>query len=568
MPPAARVTRICVVRPTRRPILEVRGTQAAGTAGRDAMRSWGWAAAALAVGTVGTALIALPGLSPFAELVVSNLVQLLAAAVAAVLCLLVSRHPVSGSRSAWRGLGAGVAAWAAGQLVWTWYEVVDGTEVPFPSLADVGFLLFPLGAALGLVAWLGGQSNVVARGRDLLDGAIIAVSLLVLSWVTVLDQVIEENTGGTVALALSLAYPLGDVVLGTLALLALARARSGERVVLATLAAGIACLAVADSAYLYLVSVGRYTSAALVSAGWAFGFLLVAAAALADLTDPGRRIRAPRPQVVDGRLGLLGLVLPYLPFSAAGAAVLWSSVTDPESVVVSSVLSVVLVVMVLARQFLAMVENQRLYVALGAARDQLQHQALHDDLTGLANRALFNDRLDHALRRSRTDLGLLFCDLDDFKLVNDRLGHAAGDEVLVEVARRLQGCVRAGDTVARLGGDEFAILLDDAEQTEQVADRVITAMLDPFQAGGTTLGISMSVGIAQHSSPATGRRSADRGPEAPYTPEGEPSPASVADHLLRAADLAMYAAKTAGKGRAVRAGKHDAADPAPGGGVL
>ena len=532
------------------------------------MRSWGWAAAALAVGTVGTALIALPGLSPFAELVISNLVQLLAAAVAAVLCLLVSRHPVSGSRSAWRGLGAGVAAWAAGQLVWTWYEVVDGTEVPFPSLADVGFLLFPLGAALGLVAWLGGQSNVVARGRDLLDGAIIAVSLLVLSWVTVLDQVIEENTGGTVALALSLAYPLGDVVLGTLALLALARARSGERVVLATLAAGLACLAFADSAYLYLVSVGRYTSADLVSAGWAFGFLLVAAAALADLTDPGRRTRAPRPQVVDGRLGLLGLVLPYLPFSAAGAAVLWSIVTDPESAVVSSVLSVVLVVMVLARQFLAMVENQRLYVALGAARDQLQHQALHDDLTGLANRALFNDRLDHALRRSGTDLGLLFCDLDDFKPVNDRLGHAAGDAVLVEVASRLQGCVRAGDTVARLGGDEFAILLDDAEQTEQVADRVITAMLESFPAGGTTLGVSMSVGIAQHSFSATGRRSADRGPEAPYTtPESEAPPASVADHLLRAADLAMYAAKTAGKGRAVRAGKHDAADPASGGGV-
>lgn len=527
------------------------------------MRAWGWAAAAVAVGAVGTGLIALPGLSPFAELVVSNLVQLLAATVAALLCFLVARDPLSGSRIAWRGLGVGVGAWAAGQLVWTWYEVVDGTEVPFPSLADVGFLVFPVGAAVGLVAWLGGQSNVVARGRDLLDGAIIAVSLLVLSWVTVLDQVIEENTGGTVALALSLAYPLGDVVLGTLALLALARARSGERAVLATLAGGLACLAFADSAYLYLVSVGRYTSADLVSAGWAFGFLLVAAAALVDLTDPDRRTRPRRPQVVaEGGLGLLGLVLPYLPFSAAGAAVLWSIITDPESAVVSSVLSVVLVVMVLARQFLAMVENQRLYVALGAARDQLEHQALHDDLTGLANRALFNDRLDHALRRSGSDLGLLFCDLDGFKLVNDRLGHAAGDEVLVEVARRLRACVRAGDTVARLGGDEFAILLDDAEDTQQVADRVITAMLEPFAAGGTTLGISMSVGITQHSSLASGRRSADRSREAPYSPDAGASAAAVAHHMLREADLAMYAAKTSGKGRAVTAGEQDAADPA------
>ena len=120
----------------------------------------------------------------------------------------------------------------------------------------------------------------------------------------------------------------------------------------------------------------------------------------------------------------------------------------------------------LARQFLAMVENQRLYVALGAARDQLQHRALHDDLTGRANRALFNDRL----------------------------GHAAGDEVQVEVARRQRGFVRAGDTVVRLGGDEFAILLDDSGETEQVADRVITAMLEPFAAGGTTIGMSAQRG--------------------------------------------------------------------------
>ncbi len=518
-------------------------------------RSWGWAAAATAVGAAGTALLALPGLSPFGELLVSNLVQLLAAVLATAVCLVAARRPLSGSRVAWRGLGLGVGAWASGQLVWTWYEVVDGTEVPFPSLADVGFLLFPLGAAAGLVAWLGGQANAVARGRDLLDGAIIAVSLLVLSWVTVLDQVIEESTDGAVALALSLAYPLGDVVLGTLALLALARARSGERAVLATLAAGLACLAFADSAYLYLVSVGRYTSADLVSAGWAFGFLLVAAAGLSDLTDPERRSGTARPQVVVDGLGLLGLVLPYLPFSAAGVAVLWSIVTDPGSAVVSSFLSVVLVVMVLARQFLAMVENQRLYVALGAARDQLQHRALHDDLTGLANRALFNDRLDHALRRSGSDLGLLFCDLDDFKRVNDRLGHAAGDEVLVEVARRLRGCVRSGDTVARLGGDEFAILLDDAEDTQQVADRVITAMLEPFTAAGTTIGVSMSVGITHHSSLVAGRRSVDRDPQSTYAPAGGPSPASVADHLLREADLAMYAAKTSGKGRAVTAGE-------------
>jgi diguanylate cyclase (GGDEF)-like protein len=140
------------------------------------------------------------------------------------------------------------------------------------------------------------------------------------------------------------------------------------------------------------------------------------------------------------------------------------------------VLCVALVVMVLSRQFLAMAENQRLYGALVTARDQLQHQALHDHLTQLPNRALFTDRLDHALRQPGAALGLLFCDLDDFKQVNDRYGHSGGDLVLGEVARRLLSCVRAGDTVARIGGDEFAILLESAEDTQQVADRVITSM--------------------------------------------------------------------------------------------
>ena len=98
-----------------------------------------------------------------------------------------ARRTAGHRRRAWAWLSAGTGAWAAGQAVWSFYEVVLGREVPFPSLADVGFLLFPLAAAVGLVIWLGTQSDqLAARGRDLLDGAIIAGSLLVLSWVTTL----------------------------------------------------------------------------------------------------------------------------------------------------------------------------------------------------------------------------------------------------------------------------------------------------------------------------------------------------------------------------------------------
>ena len=139
-------------------------------------------------------------------------------------------------------------------------------------------------------------------------------------------------------------------------------------------------------------------------------------------------------------------------------------------------LGVGLVSMVLTRQFLAMIDNQRLLTALAEAGGQLEHQAMHDALTGLPNRMLFAKRLDRALFTSSSNVDVLFCDLDNFKDVNDELGHGAGDLLLKIVADRLLDCVRAGDTVARLGGDEFAILLEDCPDAREVADRIVASM--------------------------------------------------------------------------------------------
>ncbi len=214
-------------------------------------------------------------------------------------------------------------------------------------------------------------------------------------------------------------------------------------------------------------------------------------------------------------------------------------------------------VLVLSRQFLAMAENQRLYVDLGTARDQLRYQALHDYLTGLPNRALFADRLDHALRRPGVDLALLFCDLDDFKSINDRFGHAAGDQLLREVAQRLVSCVRDGDTVARLGGDEFAVLLENADLAEQVTDRINLSMLEPFDLNGNDVSVSMSLGVTnRRAGLVVGQRRADPKSMKTYFRHGVPeSPETVAHQMLREADLAMYEAKTSGKGIAVVAGE-------------
>jgi diguanylate cyclase (GGDEF)-like protein len=163
--------------------------------------------------------------------------------------------------------------------------------------------------------------------------------------------------------------------------------------------------------------------------------------------------------------------------------------------------------------------------------EEMAHLARHDPLTGLPNRALFQDRVEHAValqQRESRPLAVLFIDLDGFKGVNDSLGHDTGDQLLVAVADRLRGCLRPGDTVARLGGDEFAVLLEriSAQQdAREVSERVLEALGAPFDVAGSRLLVGASIGIAV-------RRTGDG-----------------ADALLRNSDLAMYRAKELGKGR-------------------
>lgn len=180
------------------------------------------------------------------------------------------------------------------------------------------------------------------------------------------------------------------------------------------------------------------------------------------------------------------------------------------------------------------VTDARTVKALQEAVDDALHKALHDPLTGLSNRARFIDRLEHALtvRRPRgVEVAVLYVDIDDFKMVNDRFGHPTGDRLLVEVAERLLGAVRAGDTVARLGGDEFAVLFENAEgvaHAERGAGRILEAFNTPFLLGHHEVSASASIGIALAGPSGT-------------TP----------DEALRNADVAMYRAKNAGKARAV-----------------
>src|SRR5207253_7695125 len=135
------------------------------------------------------------------------------------------------------------------------------------------------------------------------------------------------------------------------------------------------------------------------------------------------------------------------------------------------------------------------------AQERLAHQALHDPLTELPNRALFLDRLALALARLRrrpSNLAVLFADVDRFKVVNDSLGHDAGDRLLVALSRRLRDVLRPGDTLARFGGDEFAVLCEDVPSggVGGIAERMMEALAEPFTTGGREVFVSMSVGVA------------------------------------------------------------------------
>jgi diguanylate cyclase (GGDEF)-like protein len=185
-------------------------------------------------------------------------------------------------------------------------------------------------------------------------------------------------------------------------------------------------------------------------------------------------------------------------------------------------------------QAAAAIANARLFEEQRLLASQNVYQALHDLLTNLPNRALFLDRITHALsRRRRKDqlLALLFLDLDDFKLINDSLGHSAGDEVLISFADRLRSSVRSGDAMARFGGDEFAVLVEDISSPAHAvaaAERILSLFAEPFTVGGRSVWLRASIGIAVESLIA-----------------------SSAEALLRNADTAKNVAKSQGKGRIV-----------------
>jgi diguanylate cyclase (GGDEF)-like protein len=264
-------------------------------------------------------------------------------------------------------------------------------------------------------------------------------------------------------------------------------------------------------------------------AAWAVTFSLISLAALID--------HGPSPEPSSSTLpSWLQILIPYASLAAISLVQIQQLAHGKVMDAVVLTASAVLGVIVLSRQFITLAENHRLLVALATREKRLRYLAFHDNLTGVGNRALFIDRLQAAIQlmssgdRSGQMFVVVLADLDDFKAVNDTFGHGTGDELLVEVARRLRGITGPADTVARIGGDEFAMILTAPTDPEDIARTVLAEVTQPLCIAGRTIAVRMSIGLLR---------------------VGERSGTVSTEELMRDADHAMYAAKRQGKNNLV-----------------
>ena len=428
----------------------------------------------------------------------------------------IRRHRPQHAR-AWYLIAGGVGGFVAADFTFQISGLVLG-EHPYPYWDDaIYFVAYPVLLAGLLKAARGGGRKDRA---GMIDAAVIASAAGLVFWIFVIEPTLGDTDMSLRVRLVTVGSPTYDVLL--CAVLTRMLSRAGARTPsLVLLAVGCAVTFGGDVAWSITRSFGTY-SGGLIGAGFTLAYVCWGGAALHPSMREPAALRDGRRRLGRGRLALLAgctLLVPAVLFieGARGDAIDWAAI---------GVGAVVLFLLVVARLggFVGQVQSQ---AAL------LEDLAMHDELTGLANRRRFAAELTGAVAAGSPQVCLL--DLDGFKQVNDRYGHGVGDGLLIAVAERLRGELRDADLVARMGGDEFAVLLTDAGPADgdAVVDRLAAALRRPFPVDGHDLLVCGAIGIAD----ATG----GAGPV----------------EVLRRADVAMYAAK-AGGGRRRYAAELDA----------
>ena len=298
----------------------------------------------------------------------SNLIQALTALVAAGACFHAAhRIPYGFGRAwtaslhrAWRLLGMAALSWGLGQVVWTYLELA-GDRTPFPSAADAGYLFAVPLLIAGVLAFPTAPMRATARLRTLLDGLLIAASLLFLGWATVLGGAFQGNTATTsLERAICMAYPLGDIVAGTIVLVLLTRSRGRGVVHLSMIAAAVFSLLVADLGFAYKYLTGSYGTGAMIDAGWVLGWLLLCATALKPTVAELRRSDD------EDEPSIMRLALPYAPLVVAALTALIIQIVtgDFDSFLVYT--GTMIGLLVISRQIVALIENRQLNSRLRA----------------------------------------------------------------------------------------------------------------------------------------------------------------------------------------------------------
>ncbi len=418
----------------------------------------------------------------------------------------------------WLILIAGQLAFVFGDIIWTFYQA--NGENPFPSIADVSYVVgYPL-LAIGLAIAI--RRRVSGGDRaGLLDGAILACGAVVVWWSFVLGPLVEASDPDPLSFAIGVAYPIGDLLLIGLAL-GLVMTPGARSPSFALLVANLAVVLVGDLVFNMQTLNGTYVDGGLLDGVWLVAYTAFAMSALhpsmADVFDPRPlpiALLGPVRYVLLGAAMLVGPALLLIQSENAGSLT-W----------VVAFATAVLSVLVLTRLAGVVGHLDKDIQRRALLEEQLSFQALHDPLTNLTNRRGFMKSVATAIG-SGTPTGVLFLDLDDFKNVNDDMGHDAGDALLTAVGHRILSTIRPDDVGCRIGGDEFAVLLPNttAPDAEAVGQRLLSSLSAPVPIEGRRLVVPASIGVAV----------------------AAPFEKPTVDELLRRADVAMYNAKAAGK---------------------
>jgi diguanylate cyclase (GGDEF)-like protein len=416
------------------------------------------------------------------------------------------------TRRFWRHLAIACALFTAG-IVANAADAVAGPEPsqqvgPVTLVFYLAVLVLVMGALLRLPSWQRSRSDWLRFG---IDACIVLITVAAFFWRFSLrdHQVWVRQTGSAgPMLAIGLLTALSMV---TFMKVAFAGAGRLDRRATYILAVGAAVAASFGGMSPFLIA-KPYLSTSLISVPVAAFAIQLAAISQARAGN-----RLPRDRGVRRRIS----VVPYLAVAVTDGLLLTAGARTPGETRAMQIGVVALTVLVMSRQIIALRDNNRLMAAVESHRAELTRQATYDSLTGVANRALLEQRTRELLEEDGP-VHVILLDLDDFKTVNDRLGHQIGDRLIVEISHRLTALVGEDGIVGRLGGDEFAVLLPPGPDVGGLLDRLVAALGEPVDVAGNLLVTGGSAGV-------TGSRAGD-GPA----------------ELLRRADVAMYAAKAAG----------------------